>query len=359
LGSRISSAAGACSAGLLAALLVLPGAEKGPAAPVVPRDLAPPVEKDGWLRPAPGKKSEPVWGVKGGIAVGIWPTSGPRGLLRVYAPYLGQKYPRMINFISIEPTARGQRGLSELERSDSDGVAGKAMWTADTRDARPCPPWEPAAGRVVSMGAVKSLSFFLFVEPFRNGARPVIQVTLRADRPREVHFKLFADRRSAPMRSCVLSATMGNYARLRRVWLKDEVVASTGLWPKFKPDALGFTPWHEWPASRLLVVRGEAIVAATSDEADPAQARYAADVPAHWRYQGKPATQFWRASRQDGLKARVNGRATFWATKAVIPGGVAYENFEMQAPFRAGQEFHFGVSLEPPQKLGFRERSRR
>src|SRR5262245_8183439 len=70
---------------VLLAALVLP--------PAAPRDLAPPIEKDGWLRPAPGKRSEPVWGVPGGIAVGLWPARGPRGLLRIYAPYLGQKHP--------------------------------------------------------------------------------------------------------------------------------------------------------------------------------------------------------------------------------------------------------------------------
>jgi hypothetical protein len=310
------------------------------------------VEQGPWLRPAPGKKAEPVWGVKGGIAVGLWPTNGPRGLLRIYAPYLGQARPRMINYLSVEPIVRGSRGLSELEASRLDGTPGKAMWTADEfeADSRPRPPWQPARG--ASRGA-KALTFFLFVEPFRNGARPVVQVTLRADRPREVSLKVFAAKGSAPMQACVLSATMGNYARLRRLWLKGEVVEAARLWPHFTPDAAGFTAWRQWPHDRLLAKGGAAIVAATSDEADPARARYAPDVPAPWRYQGKPATQYWQATIQKGLVVRVNGRRTFWGTRAAIPGGVSYENFELQAPFRAGQEFRFGVSADPPEKLGF------
>jgi hypothetical protein len=155
------------------------------------------------------------------------------------------------------------------------------------------------------------------------------------------------------MQACVLSATMGNYARLRRLWLKDEVVDAGKLWPKYKPDNWGFAPWRQWEAKRLRVSDGIAVVAATASEADPARATYAADVPRPWRYEGRPATQYWKAPMQKGLVVRVNGRKTFWATKAAIPGGVSYENFELKAPFRPGQEFRFGVIAEGPEALGF------
>jgi hypothetical protein len=261
----------------------------------------------------------------------------------------------MLTYLSVEPVVGGSRGLSELEDSGLDGTAGKAMWTADRFEAepRPRPPWQPAAGVEVGAGRAKALTFFLFVESFRNGARPVIKVTLRQDRPREVSLEVFAARRSAPMQACVLSATMGNYARLRRLWLKGEVVRAGRLWPRFTPDAWGFSTWRQWPQEKLLAVGGEVVVAATGDEADPARARYTPDVPAHWRYQGKPATQYWRAPAQKGLVVRVNGRKTFWGTRAAIPGGVSFENVELLAPFRSGQEFRFGVSLDPPEKLGF------
>src|SRR4051812_37516488 len=96
-----------------------------------PPDLSKPIAKGGWIVPTAGEASEPIWGVKGGIAVGLWPTQGPRGLLRVYAPYLGQPPERMVNFIAIEPVAGGRRGYSELERSDQDGRPGKAMWSGN------------------------------------------------------------------------------------------------------------------------------------------------------------------------------------------------------------------------------------
>jgi hypothetical protein len=155
------------------------------------------------------------------------------------------------------------------------------------------------------------------------------------------------------MRSCVLTATMGNYARLRRLWLKGEVVDSRKVWEEFRPDRWGFGPARQWPAGRLLAVAGETVVAATPDEADPAAATYARDVSPGWRYQGKPATQYWRAPTQEGLVVRVNGRKTFWASQAQIPGGISYENFELEAPFREGQEFRFGVVPDGPEKLGF------
>jgi hypothetical protein len=50
---------------------------------------------------------------------------------------------------------------------------------------------------------------------------------------------------------------------------------------------------------------------------------------------------------------RVNGRTTYWGGNAPIPGGVSYENFELEAPFTAGQEFWFGVTPEGPEALGF------
>jgi hypothetical protein len=328
---------------------------KRPAKTQMPRKLAPPVKKGPWLVPAPGKASEPVWGFQEGISVGLWPTGGPRGLLRIYTPYLGQPRLRMINFIAIEPVVGKDRGLSELEPSTLDKVPGKAMWTGNNLelDPKPRPPWEPATGKVIKVGRRKALTVFVFVEPFKNGAHPVVQLTFRRDRPHEVGLKVFATKGSAPMKACVLTATMGNYARLRHLWLKGEVVDARKVWPAFQPDAWGFASARQWQVDRLWVVGKEAVVAATPSEANPVRANYAKEVPPWWRYEGKPATQYWRAPRQKDLLARVNGRQTFWATKAQIPGRTSFENFELEAPFQSGQEFTFGVTPQAPAKLGF------
>ncbi len=335
---------------VLVAALALGCGRTDPPAPAPPAD---PVAVT-WLRPTPDRPSEPVWGLDGGLAVGLWPTGGPRGLIRVYAPYLGQKRPRMVNFIAVEPVVGGARGQSELEVS-RDGKAGLAMWSGDTEAdvAAPRDPTTPAAGRIERVDGAEELTFYLATEPFHNGARPVLQVVLRSDRPHEVGFRVHAAPGGARMDSCVLTATMGNYARLRRVWLNGEVADARKVWPTFVPDRLGFAPWRAWGRDRLLKAGGDLLVAATSDETDPAGATYDPAVPPHWRYEGRPATQYWRTADAPGAVARVNGRTTYWGGGGPIPGGVAYENFELEVPFADGQEFWFGVTPDRPDRLGF------
>jgi hypothetical protein len=206
---------------------------------------------------------------------------------------------------------------------------------------------------VGASGGKKTLSFYVYVEPFANGARPVVEVQLREDRPHEVAFRVFSARGGVPMRACVLTATMGNYARLRKLWLKDRVAGAHGLYRSagFRPD--GFADERQWGVGALLVVDGEAVVAARPDEPDPVRATYGSDVQAHWHYQGKTATQYWRAQAGRNLVARVNARKTYWASKAAIPGGVAFENFELEAPFHTGQKFVFGITPELPAALEF------
>jgi hypothetical protein len=325
----------------------------------IPAVLAKPVESGAWIIPAEGEASQPVWGMKGGVAVGLWPKIGPRGLLRIYAPYLDHPPDRMVNFIAIEPIVNGVRGYSELELSGLDGRHGKAMWTADDFDADPKPraPWRPARGRITGMGRSQTLTFHLFTERFDNGARVVVKVVLRQDRPYEVSLTTFAAEGCAPMNACVLTATMGNYGRLRDLWLRDEVVRSTLLFRDAKLDEHGFFPPRDWNANRMLTSGGDLVAAAASNEADPARGNEKT-MKRSWRYVGKPATHYWKTKADDSrCVVRVNGRRTYWPDKTggdgPIPGGVSFENFELEAPFRQGQEFRFGVTPEPPESLGF------
>jgi hypothetical protein len=43
------------------------------------------------------------------------------------------------------------------------------------------------------------------------------------------------------------------------------------------------------------------------------------------------------------LEVLVNGRWAYWASASPIPGGVAYENFEISQPFRQGDAYRFSV----------------
>jgi hypothetical protein len=205
-------------------------------------------------------------------------------------------------------------------------------------------------------GGKKTLSFYIYVEPFANGARPVVEVVFREDRPHEVAFRVFSARDGAPMQACVLTATMGNYARLRRLWLKDRVVRAQGLYRSARFGSDGFAAHREWGVGELLVVDGEAVVAARPDEPDPVHAAYGSDVHPSWHYVGKTATQYWRAPARRNLVARVNARKTYWASTAAIPGGATFENFELEAPSHPGQKFVFGITPELPAALGFHAR---
>ena len=76
------------------------------------------------------------------------------------------------------------------------------------------------------------------------------------------------------------------------------------------------------------------------------RAEYDPRVNPGWHYRGKRVVQFWKAEDRPGTVVRVNARRTYWMSDAPIPGGIAFENFEMEAPFRAGQEFTFGAEVD-------------
>ena len=252
----------------------------------------------------------------------------------------------MINFIAVEPIVMGQqrRGYSELEHSRLDGVRGKRFWSVNSLDdLSPRSSERPARGLVTREDNVEILEVFILVEAFDNGAHPYLRLRFRSDRPYEVSLASFAQHDSKPMRACVLTATMGNYARLRRLHLADETFLSTDLWPQYDGD--GFAPAKRFPLSKLKKTpEGFAVVEATTDERDPETADYAPNTFRGWKYQGRLAVQFWRCEAPPkDLFVQVNGRAKYWASRTPIPGGISFENFEMVAPFRNGQQFCFGV----------------
>ncbi len=296
---------------------------------------------DPFLRPGGGPTDAPRWGVRGGLAVGLWPAGGgPRGLIRVFAPYLDQPADRIFNFIAVEPVVAGVRDLSELQVA-ADGQPGKPMWTADAADPMHPPAFTPvpARGVVHRDGAADVLTVWVLVEPFHNGARPMIEVTLRSDEPYTVGLRAVSAAGGGTMSSCVLTATMGNFARLRHLHLADRTVDAADVFRGRPLDDWHFFPWADFPAADLTHADGELTVSATGD-ADPA----GADAPRAWRYVGRPAVQTWSTADRPGVVARVNGRSIFWASHAAIPGGPAFENFELTAPYDPRQTFRLTVT---------------
>lgn len=313
-------------------------------------ELALPVIEGKWLRPAMNGSAQPVWGHAQGMRVGLHPLRGPRGLLRIYAPYLGQPKNRVINYIAVEPIPQGdiRRGLSELEHSELDDTQGKRFWSADSADERePRPSNRPARGWVEKTAAGECLRVFIFVERFDNGAHVYLRLTFQADRPYEVGIATFAHVDSAPLKNCIASATMGNFARLRELQLADRVVSPHDLWPEYRGD--GFTPHARFELSDLArTPDGDVVAIARPNETRPEQANYAPGTRQGWHYEGAVASQSWRSATPDPhLAVQVNGRRVYWNSDSPIPGGVSYENFEMVAPFQQGGEFWFGAESLP------------
>lgn len=52
------------------------------------------------------------------------------------------------------------------------------------------------------------------------------------------------------------------------------------------------------------------------------------------------------------LRAVVNGRYMYWRSRQQVPGGIAFENFELRQRFREGQTFVFGITPRTPRDLG-------
>lgn len=294
--------------------------------------LTPPAVDGPWLRPVPGGAGEPRWGHVDGLQLGLAPLPGPRGLLRVYAPYLGHPHGRMITFIAVEPIPAGsdRRGYSELERSSLDDAPGKRFRLEDPE------------GTVREIDGVAHLEHRVHTERFDNGAEVDVVTRFRADRPHEVVLAATAREGSVPLRACILSATMGNYARLRTLELRDRTVSPAELWPGF--TGTDFTDHAAFGVAELPVRDGEVVVAATTDEAEPDRAAYAPGTSIGWHWTGRRARQAWRAADpHPELRAQANARAAYWASSSPIPGGAAFENIEVVEPYRPGRELAYAV----------------
>lgn len=347
---------------LSALLLAIMTDSVGPTQQVKPAYMKSPVEDGIWLRPANNGPAEPIIGFKDGIRIALClMKDGPRGLIRIHTPYVFPDRPHpLINFVAIEPIVHGNRGLSELEHSALDGVHGKRFWFSDEVSDSPTPAytWHPTRGVLgkIKVGGqeIETLSIVINTESFENGAHPVVKATFRADRTNEVAFQVFAAKDSAPMESCVLSSTMANYARCRLLWLKDEVVDSRKVWPGYEgPDFMGT---GDFGTDHILKEKdGTYIAAITPSEPDPASVEVERKW---WQFDGKVATQYWRkypGTADPGLKVRVNGRAIYYGTNTQLPGGIAFENFEMIQPFKSGEEISFGVTLKTPREMGWKK----
>jgi hypothetical protein len=318
-------------------------------------------ENSQWIRPT--KPGDPLlWGRKDGIVFGL-PSDGglqgPRGLIRVGVISSKTEKPELLNFIAIEPVVagRGERGdrmaFSELEPSQLDaGAQGKRLWIG------PSDAMSPSAGSDgsdASNGSKQAdmLTVRIEVERFQaNGAHVYLIASMMSDHPNEVRIAVHRYEDSPQIEELTLSATMGNYERLRWLWLKNEVIDSRKLYRAYRGHE--FAERGTYPKRRMLRTADEdAIVFCTSNEAHP-EANPDFQAKDHWRYRLDRLTQYWKVPASDierNLRVRVNGRHVYWQSTSPIAGGIAFENFEVRQRYKAGQVFIFGVTPKEPWQI--------
>ncbi len=306
-----------------------------------------------WIRPA--RVGAPlIWGRRDGIVFGL-PSpgglGGPRGLIRVgiVSPTTGK--PALLNFIAIEPVVMGpgsrfgRMAFSELEPSQLDpGQRGKRLWVGGNN--------APGTLQTIHVGrnTIERLSVPIEVERFAtNGAHVHLIASVDSDHPDELRLKVFQHKDSPRLEELTVTATMGNYERLRLLWLRNRAVNSLQLYEGYQGDA--FVEHENYPIEEMLrTAEGDAIVLATSNEHDPWTVPSMA--AAHWHYSfPMRLTQYWRVRAcdiQPDLRVRVNGRRVYWASENPVPGGVAFENFEVRERYVRGQLFIFGITRKEP-----------
>lgn len=330
-----------------------------------------------WIRPDHAA-DEAVWGIDSGIVFSLWPYGlekrdqrpyggGPRGLIRVGYQYGDETY--MINFLAIEPVVNGKMEFSEISPSAVDGVWGKLLWASDGPEPGSYYPTARARGVVSQVDKaekpVEELSVYVFMEHFTNGAAPYLKLSIRSDRPEELCVQVFNHEDSAPMERCAITATMGNYSRLRRIHLKSGVVQSTQFYAGF--DDIDFIEKASYPIDQLLEdADGYLWALATGDEAMEQLSAWPDDSLArtkmNWKYRPPfKLTQYWKKEKRSAdpsLSVRVNGRARYWSggSRNVshymrIPGGPSFENFELREKYIPGQRFFYGLSRKTPEEL--------
>jgi hypothetical protein len=312
-----------------------------------------------WIRPN-AASSRPLWGIEGGIQFSLWPIpidgtsdGGPRGLIRVGNPVLdGGKRAGLVNYIAVEPEVQNQpKGYSELEKSVTDDRPGKPMWASD----KPGDP--PDAGTLTHPDPrhleVEELSVTVHMEKFVNGAHPYLKLSIRSDRPDELRIQTFHESDSRGIERCILTATMGNFARTRLLHLKGETIDSRRLYSDYTGNDFAKDTFYN--LDRLSRNRhGDVVVPFTTDELAPEQVQPFPNDPRVWKWRGVKVTQCWKKEAEEvksDLQVRVNARRVYWMSQQPIPGGIAFENVEFREIYRPGSVSIFGITRRSPKEV--------
>lgn len=299
-----------------------------------------------------------VYGVKGGIHLALHPfgldarpAGGPRGLIRVGFEEAGRLC--LLNYIAIEPVVGAFQGFSELEPG-GDGERGKRCWLGKGLEDGAVGRHGDVRGALAEGSEGRRLVLVLHMEPFANGAAPVIEAAFFERQPDRIRLRCFSGPGGKEMARCTLSATMGNQSRCRHLWLAKGAAYAPKLYAGY--TGVGFVEKPPFGCAELFRTKqGDLVAALAPDEFEPSEV-WPLPTPA-WRHEGKWMAQFWlkRPGTDDSsLQCRVNGRRTYWPAAVPIPGGLSFENFELRERFRPGQESWFGFTARSPaEAFGF------
>ncbi|MHC1605311.1 MAG: hypothetical protein ACXQTP_05015 [Candidatus Methanofastidiosia archaeon] len=332
-----------------------------------PQELSPETK---WLLPE-DFNNQPAWGIKNGIIISTWPADlggigggGPKGLFRIHKH--GSKGLGWVNFISVDPITDLGNGWSEgesilfvpnpYERQNNPEQIITTKLPSDYNNIATITCPEPG---------VEQLNILFGIQEFNNKAKVYLTVHIRDDRPEEIEFRIFKHDNTTKIEMVRLSSTAGNFNHLRLLWLKDNVVDSKELYKEYQKQ---MTPKpgtkFSWKNSIMLFgpvttfeydtlqkdSQGNLIVAIT---------RNLDDVEDYWneyftRYKLTQYFKKYRGYYTEKSFVSVNARYVFWHTLTPIPGGISYENFELNEPFHQGQRLWFGATEKTPEELGWK-----
>lgn len=282
---------------------------------------------------------------------------GPRGLIRVGIYQSGEKRPQLVNFIAIEPVMAGpgsrfdRMAFSELKLSKMDaGQRGKRLTVRQTSDAKDTYRGELKELSLRRSGTIEQLCVPIDVERFlANNAHVSVKACMFSNHSEKLQLCVEGYPDSPPIEELTLTAIMGNFEKLRVLWLKDRLIKSLELYVDYGGD--NFVERETYPVDEMLRLEGgQVIVLATSDDAHPSEI-FSTTAAQHWRYPLPRLIQYWKVNTSDiepDLRVRVNGRRVYWASHDPIPEGAAFENFEVRQRCKAGQTFVFGLTPKEP-----------
>ncbi|MDH5770051.1 MAG: hypothetical protein OEZ25_02015 [Candidatus Bathyarchaeota archaeon] len=326
--------------------------------------------EDDWIYPK-SDDANPIWGIKNGIVFGTESTEmdnkpagvWAKGLLRIgWADEEGKSH--FFNYIGLSLIRNGKQvDASEIERitfhPDSLTYASGldvllSEYFEDSTEVQDYLSLEknPAASlsQVTNieddeMSVLFRLSTFQF-----SKAKIYLIIVVDKSVPREIKISVYnQEEETNPLDFIIVSATYGNLARLRDLYLRYRIVNARELFEGYELGAWCFYPRVSFDLDELMINEENAVtVYAGNDEEGDWVADLGNEAP---YYDGPRFFQYWRkyaGSYGEDFQVSVNGREKYFGGffnpcgHINISGGVSYENFEMVEEYYHGQTFWFG-----------------